>query len=85
MYRVVYRKSAAKALTRMPKPLAMKYLMAFKKMATDPETEGLDIKSLSGRGGYRLRIGQYRAIYHIEANSMVIDVLTIGPRGDIYK
>ncbi len=85
MYQVVYRKSAAKTLTGMPKPLAEKFLTAFERLASDSETERLDIKPLSGRQGCRLRIGQWRAIYRIEDEKMVIEVVRIGPRGDVYK
>jgi hypothetical protein len=39
-------------------------------------------EKLSGREGFRLSTGQYRAIYTHEAEVIVIDA---GPRGDIYK
>lgn len=46
----------------------------------------LDIRKLQNRLGYRqLRMGQWRAIYKIEDDELVILVLAIGPRGDIYK
>nr|WP_143341446.1 type II toxin-antitoxin system RelE/ParE family toxin [Crenothrix polyspora] len=32
-----------------------------------------------------LRIGQYRAIYRILDQQLVIEVLTVGSRGDVYK
>lgn len=34
---------------------------------------------------YRLRIGNYRAIYDIDDKGFVVIVLFIGPRGDVYK
>ncbi|PPC89580.1 MAG: plasmid stabilization system [Methylobacter sp.] len=49
------------------------------------ETEGLDIKKLAGREGFRLRIGGYRALYRIEEERLIIEVVAIGNRGDIYK
>ena len=85
MYQVLYRKAAAKALSRMPKPLAEKFLTAFEQLAINSEIDKLDIKPLSGRDGFRLRIGRWRAIYQIEGKKMVIEVLRIGPRGDVYK
>lgn len=43
-----------------------------------------DIKPLQGKNGqFRLRVGQYRIIYHIEKRVVKID--KIGARGDIYK
>jgi mRNA interferase RelE/StbE len=40
---------------------------------------------MTGREGYRLRIGDWRALYRIENDRLVILVVDIGPRGDIYK
>ena len=47
------------------------------------EMKSLDVKSLTGRDGYRLRIGKWRAIYEVEGDTLTI--LDIGPRGQIYK
>ena len=53
--------------------------------AADPERRDLDIKPMMGRDGYRLRIGRWRALYRIENDRMVILVVEIGSRGDLYK
>ncbi len=74
-------KSALKALRRMPRTMAQRFLAAFDRLEAD-DTEGLDIKPLKGRDGYlRLRIGRYRAIYTI---TMELVVVRVGPRGDVY-
>lgn len=76
------RKSAIKALKRMPVKTRNAFMTAFQDIE-DGKTDGLDIKSLSGRDGYsRLRIGSYRAIYTV---NMEIIVIRVGPRGDVYK
>ena len=85
MYHIIYKKTAAKALLKMPKQLAGRFLAAIEQLADDPKSEKLDIKPLSGRDAYRLRIGQWRAIYRIENDRLVIEVLRIGPRGGVYK
>lgn len=41
-----------------------------------------DVKRLRGRDGYRLRVGDYRAIFDIIDNEIV--VLEVGPRGSLY-
>jgi len=44
------------------------------------------IKSFSaGRDGYRIRVGIYRIIYDIFDTTLVVDVVNIGSRGDIYE
>lgn len=45
----------------------------------------LDIKPLQGSDFYRLRIGQYRLIYEIKDGELLIFVMTMGNRGDVYK
>ncbi|WP_036502624.1 type II toxin-antitoxin system RelE family toxin [Nitrosococcus oceani] len=51
----------------------------------DPMQSDLGIKPLSGREGFRLRVGGWRALYQIERNRLIICVIDIGPRGGIYK
>ncbi|RIZ67739.1 MAG: type II toxin-antitoxin system RelE/ParE family toxin [Methylococcales bacterium] len=84
MYKIIYRKSAVKALSKMPRKIAEKFTGSFSLLA-DNQEDGLDIKKLEGREGFRLRIGSYRAIYHKINEIMVIDVINVGIRGDIYK
>jgi mRNA-degrading endonuclease RelE of RelBE toxin-antitoxin system len=79
---MIIRKSAIKALEKMPVKTRERFMTAFQNIE-DGNADGLDIKSLSGRDGYsRLRIGSYRAIYTI---NMEIIVIRVGPRGDVYK
>lgn len=72
-------------LRRMPRSLAARFLSAFEALATGKSQRKLDIKQLAGREGYRLRIGNWRALYHIEEDQLIIEVVKIGSRGDVYK
>lgn len=85
MHSVEYTKAATKTLRRMPRELAERFTAAFRALAEDPQRKDLDVKPLQGRDGYRLRIGDWRAVYAIDKGRLVILVLAIGPRGDIYK
>lgn len=84
MYKIHYKKSAAKALTKMPQKTAQQFISAFDLLAID-KTSKLDIKKLKNREGYRLRIGNYRALYQVINTVLLIEVVNIGSRGDIYK
>jgi len=85
MARVVYKKTAAKALKKMPQDLRRQFQSAFRRIAGG-RTSGLDICKLEGREGYRLRIGQYRGLYRIDDNGeCVVVVVKIKSRGDVYK
>jgi mRNA interferase RelE/StbE len=85
MYSIEYRRPARKALLKIPKATAMRFLTAFEQLASNPRRHDLDVKPMTGREGYRLRIGDWRALYRIENDRLVILVVDIGPRGDIYK
>ena len=45
----------------------------------------LNIKQLKGRDGWRLRVGKWRILYAIYNAEILISVIKIGSRGDIYK
>ncbi len=85
MYSIEYRRPARKALLKMPKATANHFLTAFEQLASNPQRHDLDVKPMTGRDGYRLRIGGLRALYRIEEDRLVILVVDIGPRGDLYK
>jgi mRNA interferase RelE/StbE len=84
MFKVIYKKKALKAVEKMPKKIADQFFNAFDKLAENNE-EGLDVKKLNGRDGYRLRISGYRAIYTVDGEQLIILVLDVGTRGGIYK
>lgn len=45
-----------------------------------------DIKILQGHNGcFRLRVGDYRIIYTVENENLIVHIISIGNRGDIYK
>lgn len=79
--RVELSPKAAKYLERLNEPLKGRIIKAIKKLSCEPP-QG-DIKTLSGRDGYRLRVGGYRILFDkMDENIIVHD---IAPRGQAYK
>lgn len=79
--RIEIDKPAMKFLARQPKPQQERLLKAISKLPNDG-----DIKPMSGYDNlYRLRVGTYRVLYTIENAVLMIRVLQIGNRGDVYK
>ncbi len=74
-------KKAAKALKKMPQKLAQRFMAAFHAIE-EGNAQDLDIKPMQASDYYRLRIGDYRAIYNLD---MEVIVIRVGARGDIYK
>ncbi len=53
-------------------------------LAENPFANSNDVKKLKGRDGYRLRVGNYRIIYELENDKLIIHVLEVGHRKDVY-
>ncbi len=68
----------------MPVDVAYSFRKELEQLAGGCEA-GLNVKKLRGREGFRLRVREWRAIYTINNDEMIILVLDAGPRGDIYK
>ena len=87
-YELRISKPALKFLEKHPME-KKKFLEIFKEMSTNYEdaVNKYDIKQMQGVSAetYRLRLGKYRAIYRLYNDVLVIFVLDIGSRGDIYK
>ncbi len=85
-YKVIYQKKADKWMLK--NPYSIKFHKAFSEISKDIH-EGFkvyDIKKMSGKSNFfRLRIGDYRAIFTIENEILIIIVINIGSRGQIYK
>ncbi len=73
-----------KGLRKMPIDVSGRFVKNFEQLAEDNE-EGLDIKALQGRDGFRMRVREWRAIYKIDDDRLVILVLDTGPRGGFYR
>ena len=68
----------------MPSDVSDRFVRNFEQLAEDNE-EGLNIKALQGRDGFRMRVREWRAIYRIDGDRLVVLVLDAGPRGGIYR
>lgn len=82
-YTIVLSKKAQKQLDKLPDNIAEPIFEAISLLENEPRPSGC--KKLQGRDGYRIRIGNYRVIYEIYDNELVIDVITLGHRKDIYE
>jgi mRNA interferase RelE/StbE len=85
MYKLKYRQQARNYLAKLPFQLKSRIVEKFHKLQENPDDQTLDIDSLKGGEGYRLRVGQYRIIYTRHEDHLIIEVVKIRSRGDIYK
>ncbi len=82
-YRVIVRKSVSKDLKGIPKKDVRRILSAVKSLADDPRPSGT--KKLSGQERYRLRRGNYRILYEIEDDRLIVCVVRVGNRRNVYR
>lgn len=81
MHEIVFHKTASKKLLKLPKDFKNRIIKSVELLSINPYIG----KKLSGslEGCYRIRVGDFRIIYDIQQNTIII--LTIGSRGDVYK
>ena len=82
-YEVVFRKSVAKDLRRVPNDDVARILERIRSLANDPRPAGCE--KLSGLERYRIRQGVYRIVYEVLDHKLVVLVVTIGHRRDVYR
>jgi len=82
-YTVYLSKKAQSALDKLSDHIATPILEAIGKLADNPRPVGY--KKLKGTEGYRIRVGNYRIIYDVYDYKLVVDVIAIGHRKDIYR
>lgn len=85
MYKITYSNQAVRALLKTPKNTAKLIREKLDQLAQDPHGSNPNVKKLLGRPGYRLRVGDWRVIYEINDTEIIIIVMKIGSRGEVYK
>lgn len=81
-YRVELRPAAARALRKLDPQVQRRIQGAIGLLAQDPRPPGA--RALQGRPGLRVRVGDYRIIYTVEDDVLLVVVVRLGHRRDIY-
>lgn len=83
-YRIQIRKSARKILARLPQDLFRRITAAISALAFDPRPTGC--KKLAGaHDSYRIRVGDWRIVYTIEDDILLVVVIEIALRSGAYR
>ncbi len=85
MYRIVYSREASKIMRTLPRNLATTIRGTLEQLAADPFASNNNVKRLRNREDCRLRIGDWRILYSLNEAVLTIEVLRIGPRGQVYQ
>jgi len=82
-FEVIFKRSVAKDLRQIPKKDVAKILKRIKALRAEPRPPG--VEKLSGQEKYRIRQGVYRILYEIRNNELIVVVVKIGHRRDVYR
>lgn len=83
-YPITYVPSAAKAIRKLDRSTARRLLDAIDSLASDPRPSGC-IQLKGGNGEFRIRVGDYRILYDIQDDELVVLVLRAGHRREVYR
>lgn len=81
MYKIIIKKKAKKFIDKLPKNERLRVAKAIEQLPN-----GEDIKKLKGHSDLlRLRVGDYRIIYTVDNGELIVYVVDVGNRGEIYN
>ena len=82
-YRIEWKRSAIKELKALPKEVVSIISQAVGELSMNPYPHG--VKKLSGsEHTYRIRQGSYRVVFTVTKATLVVEVVRIGHRKDVY-
>lgn len=83
-YSIQFRPHAERDLRKLAQPIQRRIAAAIDALAKNPRPPGAE-KLSGGAEYYRIRVGDYRILYEIEDAVLVILVIRIGHRRDVYR
>ena len=72
-------------LRRMSNNVAKTIVRKINQLAENPYAPNNNVTRLTGELGYRLRVGDWRVLYEIRDDMLIIEIVKIGPRGGVYR
>lgn len=83
-WRVALTPAAAKALAAFDKPTRVRLAAAIDALANEPHPHG-SIKLTGGAGEWRIRVGEYRIVYEIHGGRLLVLVIRVAHRREVYR
>jgi mRNA interferase RelE/StbE len=83
-YEIIIRPSAEKCLDKIPRPDRRRLVDAMEELRDNPRPAGV-VKLAGDENLWRIRIGDYRVVYEIHDDRLVVLVLRVAHRKDVYR
>ncbi len=84
-YRVEIKRVAQKAIAQLDRDLQRQLSEAIRKLGENPRPHGYVQMKAQKEKLYRIRVREWRIIYTIEEDVLLVVVVRLGPRGDVYE
>lgn len=85
MFKIAYTKQAADQLAQAPAKIQRLILAKIEALAADPFAKNNNVKALAGQDAYRLRVGDWRVVYAVQAKVLVLLVVRIACRDKVHE
>lgn len=85
MYKVEYSKDIKSDIEKLPKKEISKLLQKIEKLAEDPRPKKAEVLQGKFKGLHRIRSGDYRIVYQIVDERLIVLIVRIAHRREIYK
>jgi mRNA interferase RelE/StbE len=83
-YQVEFTKKASKQLDKLSKDLQQKIKTKVQELADNPRPSGV-VKLENSDDRYRIRVGDYRVLYEIQDDLLIVSVIRVGHRREVYR
>ena len=83
-YELRWKRSAAKELKKLPREVARKVLGVVEQLPSAPHPPG-SRKVVGTAHTFRIRVGDYRVVYTVLATELLIEVIRVGHRKEVYR
>jgi mRNA interferase RelE/StbE len=83
-YRIEFRPAALREMRRIPKPYKARVLTAIASLADTPRPPG-SVRLQGPEGFHRVRVGDYRIVYLIEDRVLLVCVVRVAHRRNVYR
>lgn len=84
MYRIEWKNAASKELRKLERTIIQRIVEVVDRLASNPRPEGC--RKLQGSAHlFRVRVGDYRIVYSVVDDVLLIEVIRVGHRRDVYR
>ena len=83
-YKIEWKNSAYKELQKLPRPMITRVVAAVSELSNEPYPHGVK-KLVGSEFSYRIRIGDYRVVYEVFENRLIIEIIRVRHRKDVYR